>query len=106
MLKIKVGDGWSTPGISIWNKIRIIHNFRTNNIFTNAGIIASSVEIKQLQCSVLNMSFFDQLTNANNNIVFESGNIRKRCDIEIEGFSTFDNLRGVRYNNLLNWNYY
>ncbi|KAL0107874.1 hypothetical protein PUN28_014859 [Cardiocondyla obscurior] len=59
------------------------------------GIRASSVEIKQVPCSVLSMSFFDKMKNPNNRIVHNSGMICKRYDSQIEDFIVSDNLRGM-----------
>lgn len=61
------------------------------------GIRASSVEIKQVPCSVLSMSFFNKLKDPNNGIVYDSGTICKRYDTQVEDFLVSDNLRGVRY---------
>lgn len=59
------------------------------------GIVASSVEIKPVPCSVLNMTFFNKLKDPKNGVVHESGIICKRYDMEIENFLISDNLRAV-----------
>ncbi|XP_017758798.1 PREDICTED: uncharacterized protein C11orf70 homolog [Eufriesea mexicana] len=59
------------------------------------GIIASSIEVKPISCSALNMTFFNKLKDPKNGIVHKSGTICKRYDIEIENFLVSDNLRGM-----------
>ncbi|XP_012530005.3 cilia- and flagella-associated protein 300 [Monomorium pharaonis] len=59
------------------------------------GIQASSVQIKQVPCSVLSMSFFNKLRDSNNGIVYNSGTICKRYDLQVEDFLVSDNLRGM-----------
>ncbi|XP_043466821.1 cilia- and flagella-associated protein 300-like isoform X2 [Leptopilina heterotoma] len=71
---------------------------KNGNKWIPEEITASSVEVKQLQCSVLSMAFFDKLRNSDNNIVHKSGAIRKRCDEEIEDFLVADNLRVMLLN--------
>lgn len=61
------------------------------------GIQASSVEIKQVPCSVLNMTFFNKLKDPNNKIAHSSGTIFKKYDMQVEDFVISDNLRGVSY---------
>lgn len=61
------------------------------------GIRASNVQIKQVPCSVLSMSFFDKLKNPINGIVHNSGMICKRYDLQVEDFLVSDNLRGVKH---------
>ena len=56
---------------------------------------ASSVTVKQIPCSILNMSFFDKLKNPKNKIIHNSGIICKRSEIDIDGILVADNLRGV-----------
>ncbi|XP_012284764.1 uncharacterized protein C11orf70 homolog [Orussus abietinus] len=68
---------------------------RRGNSWVVQGITASSVELKSVPCSVLGTSFFDKLKDPENNVVYESGNIRKRYDLEIDGFLISDNLRGM-----------
>ncbi|XP_051160212.1 cilia- and flagella-associated protein 300-like isoform X2 [Leptopilina boulardi] len=71
---------------------------KNGNNWITEGTVASSVEVKQLQCSVLNMSFFDKLKNSDNNIVYNSGAIHKRYDEEIDEFLVSDNLRAMLLN--------
>ncbi|XP_043284853.1 cilia- and flagella-associated protein 300-like [Venturia canescens] len=59
------------------------------------GIPASSITIKQIPCSVMNMSFFDKVKNPENKIIHDSGTICKRWDTEIDGIMVSDNLRGM-----------
>ncbi|XP_015172855.1 PREDICTED: uncharacterized protein C11orf70 homolog [Polistes dominula] len=61
--------------------------------FSFLGIIASTVDVEQLPCSVINMSFFDKLRNPDNGIISISGVIRKRYDSEIHDFLVSDKLR-------------
>lgn len=65
--------------------------------FLLLGIQASSVEIKQVPCSVLCMSFFNKLKDPDNGIIRGSGTICKRYDMQIEEFLVSDNLHGVRH---------
>lgn len=67
------------------------------NIPMITGIQASTVEIKQVPCSVLNMMFFNKLKDPNNGITYSSGTIRKRYDMQVEDFLVSDNLHGVSY---------
>ncbi|XP_014209076.1 uncharacterized protein C11orf70 homolog [Copidosoma floridanum] len=71
-LKLKVGDAWMVQGIK-----------------------ATSVDVTPVQCTALNMSFFDKLKNPENKIVSLSGAICKQCDVEIEGFIVSDKLRAM-----------
>lgn len=64
--------------------------------FKNIGKKADSVDITQVPCTVLNMTFFNKLFDPENNIVRSSGTIFKRYDTYIDGFTVSDNLRGVR----------
>ncbi|XP_076683102.1 cilia- and flagella-associated protein 300 [Andrena cerasifolii] len=59
------------------------------------GIVASTIEIKPVPCSVLNMSFFDKLKDHENGIIHRSGTICKRYDAEVESLLVSDNLRGM-----------
>ncbi|XP_025152809.1 uncharacterized protein C11orf70 homolog [Harpegnathos saltator] len=61
------------------------------------GIQASDVEIKQIPCTVLSMNFFNKLKDPNNGIIYSSGIISKRYDMQVEDFLVSDNLRGVSY---------
>ncbi|XP_043526754.1 cilia- and flagella-associated protein 300-like isoform X2 [Frieseomelitta varia] len=66
---------------------------KQGNDWVKQGITASSVEIKPIPCSVLNMSFFNKLKDPENAVVYKSGIICKRYDMEIENFLISDNLR-------------
>ncbi|XP_071648214.1 cilia- and flagella-associated protein 300 [Temnothorax longispinosus] len=59
------------------------------------GIRASNVQVKQVPCSVLSMSFFNKLKDPDNGIVHNSGIICKRYDLQVEDFLVSDNLRGM-----------
>ncbi|XP_015587691.1 uncharacterized protein C11orf70 homolog [Cephus cinctus] len=59
------------------------------------GTVASTVETRQIPCSVLTMSFFEKLKDPNNKVVHNSGTICKRYDLDIDGFLVSDNLRGM-----------
>ncbi|KAI4497237.1 hypothetical protein M0802_007721 [Mischocyttarus mexicanus] len=66
---------------------------KTGNSWTKQGIIASTVDVEQIPCSVINMSFFDKLRNPDKGIISSSGVIRKRYDREIHDFLVSDKLR-------------
>lgn len=68
---------------------------KQGNSWVKRGITASTVETKPVPCSVLSMSFFDKLQDPENKIVYRSGNICKRYDMDIESFLVSDNLRGM-----------
>ncbi|EFN73792.1 Uncharacterized protein C11orf70, partial [Camponotus floridanus] len=68
---------------------------KQGNAWIKQGIRASSVEIKQVPCSVLSMSFFNKLKDPDNGIVHDSGTICKRYDMQVEDFLVSDNLRGM-----------
>lgn len=68
---------------------------KQGNYWAKQDIIASSVEINPISCSVLNMSFFNKLKDPKNGIVHKSGAICKRFDMEIENFLISDNLRAM-----------
>ncbi|XP_012232310.1 cilia- and flagella-associated protein 300-like [Linepithema humile] len=68
---------------------------KQGNIWLRQGIRASSVEVKQIPCSVLSMSFFNKLKDPDNGITYNSGTICKRYDIQVEDFLVSDNLRGM-----------
>ncbi|XP_072764303.1 cilia- and flagella-associated protein 300 isoform X2 [Anoplolepis gracilipes] len=68
---------------------------KQGNTWVKQGIRASSVEVKQVPCSVLSMSFFDKLKNPDNGITYSSGTICKRCDMQVEDFLISDNLHGM-----------
>lgn len=68
---------------------------KQGNYWAKQDIIASSVEINPISCSVLNMSFFNKLKDPKNGIVHKSGTICKRFDMEIENFLISDNLRAM-----------
>ncbi|KYM89672.1 Uncharacterized protein C11orf70 like protein [Atta colombica] len=68
---------------------------KQGSTWVRQGIQASSVQIKQVPCSILNMSFFDKLKDPDNRIVYNSGTICKRYDLQIEDFLISDNLRGM-----------
>ncbi|EZA58424.1 hypothetical protein DMN91_005758 [Ooceraea biroi] len=57
-----------------------------------------SVEVRQVPCSVLSMSFFDKLKNPDNDIIYNSGTICKRYDMQREEFLISDNLRNMLLN--------
>lgn len=88
----KQGNYWAKQGdkryFSIWYYVLLIFVYLID-------IIASSVEINPISCSVLNMSFFNKLKDPKNGIVHKSGAICKRFDMEIENFLISDNLRAV-----------
>lgn len=69
----------------------------TSRDFAFQGFSANKVEIKQVPCSIVSMSIFDRLKDPANNIVYESGRIRQRFDVEINGIMVSDNLRSVRH---------
>lgn len=54
------------------------------------------MDVEQIPCSVINMSFFDKLRNPDKGIISSSGVIRKRYDSEIHDFLVSDKLREVR----------
>ncbi|XP_043489764.1 cilia- and flagella-associated protein 300-like [Polistes fuscatus] len=66
---------------------------KTGNSWTKQGVIASTVDVEQMPCSVINMSFFDKLRNPDKGIISSSGVIRKRYDSEIHNFLVSDKLR-------------
>ncbi|XP_020288836.1 uncharacterized protein C11orf70 homolog [Pseudomyrmex gracilis] len=68
---------------------------KQGNTWIKQGIRASSVEVKQVPCSVLSMSFFNRLKDPDNKITCSSGTICKRYDTQIEDFLVSDNLRGM-----------
>nr|XP_034184568.1 cilia- and flagella-associated protein 300-like [Osmia lignaria] len=68
---------------------------KQRNGWVKQGIIATTVEIKPVPCSVLNMSFFNKLKDFENGVIHKSGTICKRYDMEIDGFLISDNLRGM-----------
>nr|XP_012151414.1 PREDICTED: uncharacterized protein C11orf70-like isoform X1 [Megachile rotundata] len=68
---------------------------RKGNCWVKEGITATTIEIKPVPCSVLNMSFFNKLKDSENGITYDSGTICKRYDMEIDGFLVSDNLRGI-----------
>ncbi|KYN08156.1 PREDICTED: uncharacterized protein C11orf70 homolog [Cyphomyrmex costatus] len=68
---------------------------KQGSVWVRQGIQASSVQIKQVPCSVLSMSFFDKLKDPDNKITYSSGKICKRYDLQIEDFLVSDNLRGM-----------
>ncbi|KAM0731004.1 Cilia and flagella-associated protein 300 [Formica fusca] len=68
---------------------------KQGNAWVKQGIQASSVEIKQVPCSVLCMSFFNKLKDPDNGIIRGSGTICKRYDMQIEEFLVSDNLHGM-----------
>ncbi|KAJ8672648.1 hypothetical protein QAD02_003907 [Eretmocerus hayati] len=68
---------------------------KEGEIWTAKGILADSVEVKPVPCTVLNTSFFDRLADPENGVVSISGNIRQRYEMEIEGFVIYDNLRAM-----------
>ncbi|XP_011298111.1 uncharacterized protein C11orf70 isoform X1 [Fopius arisanus] len=61
--------------------------------FSEQGIVANEVEINQIPCTVLSMEFFERLKNPENNIVYNSGSIRQKCEEQIDGIFVSDNLR-------------
>ncbi|XP_076222253.1 cilia- and flagella-associated protein 300 isoform X2 [Nomia melanderi] len=65
------------------------------NHWVKQGITPATVEIKPVPCSVLSMSFFNKLKNPENGIVYKSGAIRKKYDMEIHNFLISDHLRGM-----------
>ncbi|XP_076657626.1 cilia- and flagella-associated protein 300 [Halictus rubicundus] len=65
------------------------------NHWAKQGTTSSVVEIKPVPCSVLSMSFFDKLKDTENGIVYKTGTICKRYDMEIDNFLVSDNLRGM-----------
>lgn len=77
----------STVAKALWSK--------QGYAWARQGIQASSVQIKQVPCSVLSMSFFNKLKNTDNGIVHSSGTICKRYDLQVEDFLVSDNLRGM-----------
>nr|XP_033338244.1 cilia- and flagella-associated protein 300-like [Megalopta genalis] len=91
-----------------YHKYLLIDAFFKNNIigkelitlqgkhWAKQGITSSIVETKPVPCSVLSMSFFNKLKDPENGIVYKSGAICKRYDMEIDNFLVCDNLRGVR----------
>ncbi|KZC06100.1 PREDICTED: uncharacterized protein C11orf70 homolog [Dufourea novaeangliae] len=68
---------------------------KQGNCWVKQGMTASIVDIKPVACSVLSMSFFDKLKDPKNGIVYKSGTICKRYDMEIENFLISDRLRGM-----------
>ncbi|KAG5327726.1 CF300 protein, partial [Pseudoatta argentina] len=68
---------------------------KQGSAWVRQDIQASSVQIKQVPCSILSMSFFDKLKDPDNRIVYNSGTICKRYDLQIEDFLVSDNLRGM-----------
>ncbi|XP_066585087.1 cilia- and flagella-associated protein 300-like [Prorops nasuta] len=68
---------------------------KQNNTWLKQDITANSVEIIRLSCAVSSMSFFDKLKDPKNNIVYESGAIRKRYECDIDGIIVSDNLKGM-----------
>ncbi|CAL1681742.1 unnamed protein product [Lasius platythorax] len=68
---------------------------KQGNAWIKQGIRASSVEIKQVPCSVLSMSFFNKLKDPDNGITYSSGMICKKFDMQVEDFLVSDNLRGM-----------
>ncbi|XP_032670943.1 cilia- and flagella-associated protein 300-like isoform X2 [Odontomachus brunneus] len=68
---------------------------KQGDTWARQGIQASTVEIKQVPCSVLSMTFFNKLKDPNNGITYSSGTIRKRYDMQVEDFLISDNLHGM-----------
>ncbi|KYN32340.1 Uncharacterized protein C11orf70 like protein [Trachymyrmex septentrionalis] len=68
---------------------------KQGSAWVRQGIQASSVQIKQVPCSILSMSFFDKLKDPDNRIIYNSGTICKRYDSQIEDFLISDKLRGM-----------
>ncbi|XP_014472654.1 PREDICTED: uncharacterized protein C11orf70 homolog [Dinoponera quadriceps] len=68
---------------------------KQGDAWVRQGIQASSVEIKQVPCTVLNMTFFNKLKDPSNGITYSSGTISKRYDTQVEDFLISDNLRGM-----------
>ncbi|KAK2580782.1 hypothetical protein KPH14_011517 [Odynerus spinipes] len=66
---------------------------KAGNSWIKQGITASTVDVEQIPCSVVNMSFFDKLKNPHNEIIHNSGIIRKRYDTKINDFLVSDKLR-------------
>lgn len=65
------------------------------NEFRESNLIADEVEIKQIPCSIMSMTFFDKLKNLDNNIIHAMGNIRQKFDDFVDGILVSDNLRAV-----------
>ncbi|KAG7189382.1 hypothetical protein KM043_017029 [Ampulex compressa] len=68
---------------------------KRGNSWAKHGIIATSIEAKQVPCTILNMSFFNKLKDPENGVIHNSGMIAKRYDEEINGILISDNLRGM-----------
>lgn len=78
-------DSTVAAKLKTWNKCTFIEE----------GFLATDVEVKQIPCSITNMSFFDKLKNPENNIVHKSGCLRQKYDGDIDGILVADNLRAV-----------
>ncbi|XP_074111603.1 cilia- and flagella-associated protein 300 [Cotesia typhae] len=65
------------------------------NEFRESNLTADEVEIKQIPCSIMSMTFFDKLKNLDNNIIHATGNIRQKFDDFVDGILVSDNLRAM-----------